>query len=168
MTPRLLVAGIGNIFLSDDGFGVEVIRRLGDAHVPDEVRVVDFGIRGIHLAYELSSGYDAAILIDAAPRGGAPGTLYVIEPDLSEPVSAGDPVTMADAHSLDPVAVLALLRQIGGSVARIVIVGCEPATIEDGIGLSAPVEAAIDGAAALVLELIAEMLVAPPAELVGG
>ena len=87
MTSGMLVAGIGNIFLSDDGFGVEVVSRLARAELPDGVRVTDYGISGMHLAYDLASGFDAAILVDAAPRGEAPGTVYVIEPDL--PAAAG-------------------------------------------------------------------------------
>ena len=149
---RVLVAGIGNIFLGDDGFGVEVANRLREQPLPDGVDVADFGIRGVHLAYELADGrYDAAILVDAVPRGGAPGTLYAIEPDVdaSEPPLAG-----ADAHSLTPAAVLAWLHRIGAHCGRIVIVGCEPASIRESMGLSEPVAASVEGAMQMVRELI--------------
>jgi hydrogenase maturation protease len=150
---RTLVAGIGNVFLGDDGFGVEVARRLAREPL-DGVEVADFGIRGIHLAYELADGrYDHAILVDACPRGGEPGTLYTIAPDLE---AAGSGPQAADPHSLTPDAVLTLVRQIGWPPARIVIVGCEPETLEPKMGLSPPVEAAVDRAVALVRELVAE------------
>src|SRR5438128_11181411 len=125
---RVLVAGIGNIFLGDDGFGVEVARRLRDEQLPVGVDVADFGIRAVHLAYELADGrYDAVILVDAVPRGEAPGTLYVIEPD--EGIAAAD-VEAADAHSLTPVAVLGWLQRIGAKSGTITIVGGDPDSIE--------------------------------------
>jgi hydrogenase maturation protease len=151
--PRVLVAGIGNIFLGDDGFGVEVARRLREVPLGDGVDVADFGIRGVHLAYELAGGgYDAAILVDAVPRGGAPGTLYAIEPEPD----AGAPED-ADAHSLTPAVVLAWLRRVGGGCGRIVIVGCEPASVDEAMGLSEPVAASVDGAMEMVRGLVAEM-----------
>ena len=168
MTRRVLVAGIGNIFLTDDGFGSAVVQRLARERFPEGVRLIDFGIRGIHLAYELSSGYDAAILIDAAPRGGAPGTIYVIEPDMDEIANVKDQVSVAETHDLNPVAVLALLSQIGDSVARVVVVGCEPETVADGMGLSPAVAASVDQAAEAVRTLVAEMSLEPSVELVGG
>ena len=106
--PRVLVAGVGNIFLGDDAFGVEVVQRLARRPLPDGVRVVDFGIRGFDLTYALLDGYEAVILVDAAPRGGRPGTLYVIEPELDdggEPPATG---LMIDPHNLDPARVLRL------------------------------------------------------------
>ncbi len=149
--PRVLVAGIGNIFLGDDGFGVEVVRRVARCDLPPEVSVRDFGIRGVHLAYELLDGrYDFALLIDATARSGKPGTLYVIEPEFDESA-------VADAHLMTPDAVFAMLRAIGGEAIdkrRVLIVGCEPASVEEGIGLSDPVEAAVDEAVKLVQELI--------------
>jgi hydrogenase maturation protease len=152
---RVLVAGIGNIFLGDDGLGVEVARRLRDTPMGHDVVVADFGIRGIHLAFELADGgYDAAILVDAIARGSAPGTLYAIEPELDD---AAQDAAAADAHSLTPDAVLAWIRRVGASAGRIVVVGCEPATVDESIGLSAPVEAAIDGAIAMIRSLVAEM-----------
>ena len=155
MSGRVLVAGIGNIFLGDDGFGSEVARRLAGEPFPEGVRVTDFGIRGLHLAYDLLDGYDTAILIDAAPRGGAPGTIYVIEPDLPAEPSPGG--SILDAHGMEPVAVLGLLSTLGGSVGRVLVVGCEPATVEEGIGLSEPVARAVDEAARVVRELVAEI-----------
>jgi hydrogenase maturation protease len=146
---RTLVAGVGNIFMSDDAFGVEVVRRLADHPVPDEVTVTDFGIRGIHLAYELLEGYDRLILIDAISRGGPPGTLYVLRPD--EITSNGK---VMDAHSMDPMAVFAYLASIGGEPVPTLIVGCEPASLEDDMGLSEPVERALDEAVALVLGMV--------------
>jgi hydrogenase maturation protease len=147
--PRVLVAGIGNIFLGDDGFGVEVARRLAGSDLPPGVSVRDFGIRGLHLAYEiLDGGYDLTILVDAAPRGGKPGMVYLIEP---EPGASSLP---ADAHAMTPDAVLATLRTLGGDPGRVLVVGCEPASIEEGIGLSEPVGSAVDEAVKLVRELI--------------
>ena len=150
---HILVAGIGNIFLGDDGFGVEVARRLAGDAPADGVDVVDFGIRGVHLAYELSGGkYDAAILVDAVARGGRPGTLYAIEPDVDAIDAAA-----ADAHSLTPDAVLAWIRRIGGPSARTVIVGCEPASLEESIGLSDDVAAAVEDAVIMVRRMIADL-----------
>jgi hydrogenase maturation protease len=151
---RILVAGIGNVFLGDDGFGVEVVRRLRDQPLGESVDVADFGIRGVHLAYELAdSRYDAAILVDAVARGGDPGTLYAIEPHPDEAGAAG----VVDAHSLTPAAVLAWIRRIGGRVGRIVIVGCEPAAIEETMELSPPVAASIDGAIEMVRKIVDDL-----------
>lgn len=148
--PRVLVAGIGNIFLGDDGFGVEVARRLAEIDLPPEVSVRDFGIRGLHLAYEiLDGGYDLTIVVDAAPRGGKPGTVYLIEP---EPGTSSQATT--DAHAMTLEAVLATLRALGGDPGRVLVVGCEPASIEEGIGLSEPIGAAVEEAVKLVRELI--------------
>ncbi len=149
---RILIAGIGNIFLSDDGFGVEVANRLATENLPSEVRVADFGIRGLHLAYELlDESYDTTILLDATPRGGEPGTLYLIEPD----VPADGPPAQADAHAMNPEAVFAALRTLGGSPGRVLIVGCEPACVEEGMGLSEPVAGAVGQAVQLVREVVA-------------
>jgi hydrogenase maturation protease len=147
----MLVAGIGNIFLSDDGFGVEVARRLGEAAMPANTIVADFGIRGIHLAYEILDGaYDEVVIVDAYAHGAPPGTIVVFEPDAD--AAAGD--TVADAHALDPASVLRFVRRLGGSVPRIVVVGCEPETIEEGIGLSEAVSAAVQEAAGTVMSLV--------------
>ena len=155
MSQCILVAGIGNIFLQDDGFGVEVAKRLADSELPEGVKVADFGIRGVHLAYEmLDGGYDMTILIDAAPRGEAPGTVYLIEPDLD--IDAQQSASM-DAHSMDPQVVFATLKSLGGSPRRVLIVGCEPLVIDDGIGLSEPVGRAVEEAVRLVHSVVDDL-----------
>jgi len=156
MSQCILVAGIGNIFLQDDGFGVEVAKRLADSELPEGVKVTDFGIRGVHLAYEmLDGGYDTTILIDAAPRGEAPGTVYLIEPDLGK-IDAQQSASM-DAHSMDPQVVFATLKSLGGSPRRVLIVGCEPLVIDDGIGLSEPVGRAVEEAVRLVHSVVDDL-----------
>ena len=156
MSQCILVAGIGNIFLQDDGFGVEVAKRLADSELPEGVKVADFGIRGVHLAYEmLDGGYDTTILIDAAPRGEAPGTVYLIEPDLDN-IDAQQSASM-DAHSMDPQVVFATLKSLGGSPRRVLIVGCEPLVIDDGIGLSEPVGRAVEEAVRLVHSVVDDL-----------
>jgi hydrogenase maturation protease len=159
--PTILVAGIGNIFLGDDGFGVEVIRRLGNRELPGNVRVADFGIRGFDLAYALQDGYQTTILVDACPRGDAPGTLYLIEPDLKELDKPGAPPVAIEAHAMNPVSVLRMARAMNIEVKNVLLVGCEPQTLggEEGhMGLSAPVEAAVEEAVKLVLSLIDKVL----------
>jgi hydrogenase maturation protease len=157
---RILVAGIGNIFLGDDRFGVEVVQRLRDQPPGGDVDVVDFGIRGVHLAYEIAGGrYDAVVLVDAVPRGGAPGTLYAIEPDAGGAAAAADvdAAVVADAHGLTPDAVLAWVRRVGGYAGRVVVVGCEPATIEESMELSPAVAASVDGAVRMIRDLVARL-----------
>ncbi|MDQ6617065.1 MAG: hydrogenase maturation protease [Actinomycetota bacterium] len=159
MIGRVLVAGIGNIFLSDDGFGVEVAKRLTAWPLPPGVRVIDFGIRGVHLSYELLDGYDAVVLIDAVPMGESPGTLAVIEPDAFAGPGSGDELApVVDAHSMSPGVVLEMLARLGGAVDRILVVGCQPASLDEGIGLTEPVAAAIEGAMELCGQLVAELL----------
>ena len=162
MTGKLLIAGVGNIFLGDDGFGVEVASRLASAELPDWAHVVDYGIRGMHLAYDLASGYSAAILIDAMARGGAPGTIYAIEPELpaSPAEPAGQEAALADnplfnAHGMQPDVVLSMLSMLDTQTRRVLVVGCEPANVDYGIGLSEPVAAAVDQAVRVVLDLVA-------------
>jgi hydrogenase maturation protease len=157
---QILVAGIGNIFMADDGFGVAVAERLAQRELPAGVEVVDFGIRGMDLVFALGEGYDAAVFVDAVPRGEPPGTLFVIEPDLAQ----GDgPVTL-DAHGMDPVKVLALAGQLGPVPERILVVGCEPQVRMTGdedelVGdLSEPVRAALDEAATLVEKVVRELI----------
>lgn len=162
--PRVLVAGVGNVFFGDDGFGPEVARvLLAQAPVPG-AKVEDFGIRGLHLAYELLNGYDRAIIIDAVPRGDVAGTLYVIEPDTT--VLPATP----DAHSMDLGNVFAYLRTLGGEPPLLTIVGCEPENIEPGMGLSDAVARSVEGAAALVRRLLdqAHQLAAQARETTGG
>ncbi|HSS49084.1 MAG TPA: hydrogenase maturation protease [Thermoanaerobaculia bacterium] len=154
MSPGVLVAGIGNIFLGDDGFGVEVVRRLASKPLPPGVRVADFGIRGLHLAFELlEHPDDTTILVDITPRGGEPGTVYLIEPDLE--TLAGPAGGPADAHDMTPAAVFGLLRSLGGTPGRVLIVGCEPLSTEEEMGLSPPVEGAVDEAVGLILDVLA-------------
>jgi hydrogenase maturation protease len=157
--PTILIAGIGNIFLGDDAFGSEVARRLELRTLPVGVRAVDFGIRGLDLAYALLDGRDLTILVDATPRGDAPGTLYVIEPDLSILDTAGQNAALVDAHTLDPLKILGLARSMGAGLKRLILVGCEPADLggEEGrLGLTDPVRVAVDQAVDLVLRLVDE------------
>jgi hydrogenase maturation protease len=159
----ILVAGIGNIFLGDDGFGCEVLRRLQTHTWPDGVRAVDFGIRGFDLAYALLDGYDVTILVDATPRDGTPGTLYTIEPELDELNSLKAESMMVETHGMNPMKVLTMVKSMGGEFKRILLVGCEPATLgpEEGqMGLSEPVENAVDAAVEIVKSLVAEALMA--------
>jgi hydrogenase maturation protease len=161
MSGRILVAGIGNIFFGDDGFGIEVASRLARLPLPDCVTVEDYGIRGVFLAYELCEGYDTLVLIDAMPMGDEPpGTVVILEPDVPPPSSEDDDeiAPVMDAHSMSPLAVLTTLANLGGSVDRILVVGCQPATIEEGMGLSEPVAEAVDRAVQMVSELLTELV----------
>jgi hydrogenase maturation protease len=157
MSGRVLVAGVGNVFLGDDAFGVEVARRLLESPLPDGVHAADFGIRGVHLAYELLDGYDSLVLIDAMAQGGSPGDLYVFEPKRNQGPGTG----LHDAHDLSPATVLALVDDLagsfGGGVTRVIVVGCEPATVDESMGLSPAVEAAVPEAMRLVLEVVADL-----------
>jgi hydrogenase maturation protease len=155
---RILVAGIGNIFLGDDAFGVEVARELTRSELPAEVNVVDFGIRGYDLAYAIMDGYAATILVDTTARRNPPGTLYLIEPDQEE--LAKLEAEVPDGHSLGPVQVLRLVQSLGGQITRLYLVGCEPATLEtdDGqIGLSEPVQAAVPQAVEMIRTLVKDL-----------
>jgi hydrogenase maturation protease len=156
VTGRVLIAGIGNIFLSDDGFGVEVAHHLTRRTWPEGVKAADFGIRGLHLAYEILDGYDGLVLVDAMPGGEKPGTLSVIEPDL-ESLEEAWGEALLDAHSMSPAVVLGTLRRLGGTVRRLVVVACEPASVEEGIGLSPEVAASVEPAARLCEEVVSEM-----------
>jgi len=151
----VLVAGIGNIFLGDDAFGVEVVRRLADRKLPEGVQVVDFGIRGFDLAHALIDSDSTAVLVDATPRGGEPGTLYLLE----AAVDAGEP--SVETHGMDPATVLRLVEALGGRPPRVLVVGCEPATIdldEEGqIGLSPAVETAVDEAVRMIESLVIDL-----------
>ena len=162
MRPRILVAGVGNIFLGDDAFGVEVVRRLTVRTWPDEVRVVDFGIRGLDLMYALLDGYEAVILIDATPCGDHPGTLYVMEPTPCEAPGPEGTGMLIDMHGLDPDRVLRLVAALGGRVGRLLLVGCEPTPVADveemQMEMSAAVRAAVEEAVPLVEKLIGKIL----------
>lgn len=162
-TKKVLIAGIGNIFLADDGFGVEVANRLANRSFPSGVRVADFGIRGFDLAYALMEGYETTILVDAYPGDGEgrPGSLFVIEPDLKDLHSAATQQGFVDPHAMNPMNVLRMAASMGGDLKRVLLVGCVPATLgpEEGqMGLSAPVEAAVDEAARLIDSLVARLL----------
>jgi len=161
-TARLLVACVGNIFLGDDAFGVEVAQRLAQRPQQEGVRVVDFGIRGLDLAYALLDEYQAVILVDAAPRGGEPGTLYVLEPELGPAVSSSAEMPLIETHNMDPARVLRLAATLGGRVRRLVVVGCEPESSggEEDISpeMSGPVRAAVDEAVLLVESLVVRLL----------
>lgn len=164
-TPeRILIACIGNIFLGDDGFGVEVARQLMNRKYPEGVQVTDFGIRGMDLAYTLLDDYDTLVLVDTVSRGGTPGTLYLIEPDLAgiDPEKGAEASRAAlDAHSMDPVKVLAFARTLGARPIHTLLVGCEPAILSESedyadmhMGLSEPVQAAIGDAVKMIDSLI--------------
>jgi hydrogenase maturation protease len=159
LVGRVLVAGIGNIFQTDDGFGVEVANRLATRPVPDGVEVAEFGIRGVHLAYQLLDGYDTLILVDAVPMGEEPGTLAVIQP---EPGASGgdDEAPVVDAHTMSPDVVLGTLAHLGGSLERVYVVGCQPADFGEGMGLTPAVAAAVDRAVDMCDELLSEILAA--------
>jgi hydrogenase maturation protease len=177
VSGRMLVAGVGNIFLGDDGFGVEVAMRLAGADLPSWVQVADYGISGMHLAYDLADGYDTAILVDTAQRGGEPGTLTVIEAAPAGGAAPGDEAAPAggaapagqpdpadgpiaetrlfDAHGMQPDVVLGVLDMLGAGSPRVLVVGCEPASLDYGMELSEPVAKAVDAAVGVVMDLIA-------------
>jgi hydrogenase maturation protease len=157
--PRVLIAGIGNIFLGDDGFGVEVVRRLLTRRRRDAVRIVDFGIRGLDLAYALQDGYETTILVDAFPHGQPPGTVSIVEPDLNDlSVSSGD---FVQPHAMHPINVLRMASAMNAPLKRILVVGCEPADLggdEGHMGLSDVVEAALDGAVNRIEVLVNQIM----------
>ena len=163
---RILIACIGNIFLGDDGFGVEVAQRLTGKRYPPGVQVVDFGIRGMDLAYTLLEEYDTLVLVDAIQRGNPAGTVYLIEPDLTSiNAESGAMAGKAalDAHSMDPFKVLAFARTLGAKPIRTLLVGCEPSPfgnieIDMQMGLSEPVQAAIDEAIKMIDTLMTQLV----------
>lgn len=155
---RILVACVGNIFASDDGFGSHVAAALKDWEPPAGVRVIDYGIRSIHLAYELMDGYDLLIVVDTvAQQDGPPGTLFVIEPDIG---LATDPAPL-NPHDLSPGGVMAMIPTLGAAVDRILVVGCQPDSLDEGIGLSGPVADAVAPAASLVQQVVERELSSP-------
>ncbi|WP_067680748.1 hydrogenase maturation protease [Nocardia miyunensis] len=151
MTARVLVAGIGNIFLGDDGFGPEVVRRM-PSWPGESVRIVDYGIRGMHLAYDLLEDWEALVLVDAVPNRGDPGRLEIFraEPDCDRPADL-------DAHGMDPAAVFAGVRALGGSMPPTVVVGCQACSTEEEIGLSDPVAAAVEPAIEAVRRVVTDL-----------
>jgi hydrogenase maturation protease len=156
---RVLVAGVGNIFLGDDGFGVEVVKQLSGRELAEGVEVVDFGIRGMDLAYALQDDYEIVIFVDVTPRGQEPGTVYLIEPEIEE-----DGEAALDTHGMDPVKVIKLSRALGAEPTRILVVGCEPQVVLSGedyddmlMELSEPVRAAVEEAVKLVESLVEEI-----------
>jgi hydrogenase maturation protease len=155
-----LIAGIGNIFLGDDGFGVEVVRRLGEVPLPASVSVADYGIRGVHLAYDLLDGeVDTLILVDALPLDEPPGTIGVIEVDLDDPQwTLGSGPAPADAHGMDPETTLRLVHTLGVRLARVVVVGCQPGPVVEEIGLSERVQAAVEPARDLVARMARDVV----------
>jgi len=155
--PSILVAGIGNIFLGDDAFGCEVVKELSQRFWPDNVRIVDFGIRGFDLAYALLDGYDVTIFVDATPRGEVPGTLYTIEPDLSELETLDGSAAVVETHGMNPLKVLSMVKSMGGEFHKILLVGCEPETFgpdEGYLGLSPTVASVVGEAARIVTSLV--------------
>ena len=158
--PRILVAGIGNIFLGDDAFGVEVARRLASANLPESVKVVDFGIRGLDLVYALQDGYETTILIDAYPHGQPPGTVSLVEPDLAS-LESGEG-NFVEPHSMHPLNVLRMAKaMMHAPLKRVLLVGCEPASLggdEGHMGLSPEVETAVEEATKLMEGLVARIL----------
>jgi len=159
---KTLVAGIGNIFFGDDGFGVEVAHRLLSVDLPDGVRVVDYGIRGVHLAYDMLDGFDVVVLVDTIARGDEPGTVSL----LDVTASGGDVLALPrplDPHGMAPDAVLELVRSLGGEPAQVYVVGCEPVDCEERMGLSPVVAAAVENGVRVVLDLVDERRTVPPA-----
>jgi hydrogenase maturation protease len=157
----VLVACVGNIFREDDGFGSAVAAALVGTELPDEVRVVDYGIASVHLVYELLNGYDVLVLVDTvAQQDGPPGTLYLIEPQLSPTDDGGDPLpsVLLDPHDLSPGGAMSLVPTLGGAVGRILVVGCQPQSLDDGIGLSDPVRGAVQPAVGMVKGVVDEEL----------
>jgi hydrogenase maturation protease len=160
----VLVAGLGNVFCSDDGFGVAVVEELAERDLPAGVEVRDFGIRGIHLAYQLLEPYDLVVLVDTVQRGGPPGTVYAIE---AEPGAEPGPDVSMDAHDLGPDAVLSLVPRLGGTVGPVVVVGGEPAALDAGIGLSPAVQDAVGTAVQMVIDLVTGQVAGPADRPVG-
>jgi hydrogenase maturation protease len=153
---KVLIACVGNIFLGDDGFGVEVARSLSKRQLPEGVSVKDYGIRGFDLAYALLDPWDLVIIADALSRGEAAGTLYVIEPELNGPASAD---TAINPHGMDPVRVLSLAGSMGTISAQVLVVGCEPHDfgdeLEGRMGLSSPIQGVVEAACDMILDLVA-------------
>lgn len=157
---QILVAGVGNAWMRDDGFGGRVVERLQKLSMPEGVTVADFGTGGLDLAYEVMRGYDALVLIDASQQGHEPGTLYLIEPEESSVPGGIENGDVLNPHGMDPATVLRFLKAVNGWPGKVVIVACEPHDVEEmGLGLSPAVEGALDGAVQLVLKTVDDLLV---------
>ena len=155
---QILVAGVGNAWMLDDGFGSVVAQRLAARELPSGVRVMDAGSGGLDLAYEIMRGYHALVLVDVSRQGGAPGTLYVMEPDPDESAASIEDGDVINPHGMDPRTVLRFVRAVAGGHGKVVVIGCEPTELEDlGVGLSPAVEEAVERAIALVEETVAEL-----------
>ena len=155
---RILIAGIGNAWMRDDGFGGEVVKRLQQRGLPPEAAVFDFGTGGLDLAYELMRGYDALILIDISRQGGDPGTLYVMEADEEDAEAGIEDGQLIDPHGMDPQTVLRFVKTLGAWPGRVIVVACQPDDVEpDGFGLSDAVAGAVDAAAELVAQTVEEL-----------
>jgi hydrogenase maturation protease len=161
MKPSILVAGVGNIFLGDDGFGVEVASALSLRTLPEHVSVKDFGIRGFDLAYTLLESWEMVVLVDALPRGESPGTLYLLEPEIPKEGALASPAMAMNPHGMDPVRVLHLAASLGQIAAKVVVVGCEPLDFGDEfegrMGLSPAVQAAVGEACDMVSRVVERM-----------
>ncbi len=156
--PRVLVAGVGNAWLRDDGFGGEVARRLEGQALPEGVAVMDAGTGGLDLAYEVMRGYDALVILDVSRQGGEPGTLYVMEVPEDSIEGKIDDGEAINPHSMDPQTVLRFVRSIGAWPGRVVVIACEPADVEElGFGLSAEVQSALERAVELVVQTAGEL-----------
>jgi hydrogenase maturation protease len=154
----ILIAGVGNAWLRDDGFGGEVARRLEDRPLPEGVDVMDAGTGGLDLAYEVMRGYDALVILDVSRQGGEAGTLYVMEPDEESVPGAIEDGDMINPHAMDPQTVLRFVKSVGAWPGRVVVIACEPADVEEmGWGLTEPVREAVDRAVDLVVETVAEL-----------
>jgi hydrogenase maturation protease len=152
---QILIAGVGNSWMQDDGFGGEVVRALGERELPSGVSVEDFGTGGLDLAYEVMRGYDALILLDVTRGGGPPGTLYVLEPEEAEIAAGIEDGEMIDPHAMDPQTVLRFVRAVSGWPGSVVVIACEPAEVEEpGMGLTPEVAAAVPHAVELTLETV--------------
>jgi len=158
--PSILVAGIGNIFLGDDAFGVEAVKRLAARKLPASIRVVDFGIRGFDLVYALQDGYETTILVDACPQGHPPGTIFVIEPDLNQPDGSGQQ-SVVETHGMNPMNVIRMAKTMNAPLKQLLVIGCEPETLggdEGQMGLSPAVEASLDEAVRVIESVVNRIL----------
>jgi hydrogenase maturation protease len=154
-TRQILVAGIGNAFMGDDGFGGRVAQRLEQGKLPDGVSVFDFGTGGLDLAYEVMRGYDALVIVDISRQGEEPGTVFVMEPDPEDVEGGIEDGAVIDPHAMDPQTVLRFVKSVGGWPGKVVIVACEPSEVgQVAWGLSEPVEAALDRAVEVVLRQV--------------